>query len=66
MIAVASAVCSLHWWAAILVSFASNRASNRMEFCTVIYSVCASMKHLMSAVCSFWRTVVWELEMRVG
>ena len=44
---------SLHWWAAILVRCASNRASNRMEFCTAMYSVCDSMKHCMTAVCSY-------------
>ena len=62
MIAVASAVCSLRWWAAIRVRC----ASTRMEFCTEMYSVCASTKHLITAVCRFWRTVVWELEMQVG
>ena len=31
-----------------------------------MYSACASTKHLITAVCSFWRTVVWELEIRVG
>ncbi len=58
----ASSVCSLRWRAAIRVRC----ASTRMEFCTEMYSVCASTKHLITAVCSFWRTVVWELEMRVG
>ena len=31
-----------------------------------MYSFCASMKHLRIAVCSFWRTVVRELDMKVG
>ena len=59
---VSSADCSVRWRAAIFVRC----ASTMIEFWTVMYSFCASTKHLMIAVCSFWRTVEWELEVREG
>ena len=62
MIAVSSADCSVRWRAAIFVRC----ASTMIEFWTAMYSFCASTKHLMIAVCSFWRTVEWELEVREG
>ena len=62
---VASAVCSVRWWAATRVRC----VSTRMEFCIAMYSACASTKHVNVAVCSFCSfcsMVVWELEIRVG